>query len=65
MEYTKKIGFLVGTRAQLASPHHYINELSDHLSSKNGVIDIKTKFTHEHGTRSKVLTVCAIELEAK
>ena len=31
MEYTKKIGFLVGTYVKIASPKYYITELSNIL----------------------------------
>ena len=65
MEHAKTIGFLVGMCVKLATPKCYINELSDHLTSKNEAIDIKKRFTHEHGSRSKVLIVHAIEPEAK
>ena len=41
MEYTKKIGFLVGTYVKIASPKYYIIELSNILETTNKVIDIK------------------------
>lgn len=40
VEHTKKIGFLVGSHAKLASLNYYINELSDHVTIKEDVIDI-------------------------
>ena len=64
MEYTKKIGFLVGTYVRLASPKHYISELSNILGTSKRVIDIKKGFTYEKGLRSRVLVVYAVEREA-
>ena len=65
MEYTKKIGTLVGTYIKIASPKYCIIELSNILEIINKVIDIKKWFTYEKGLQSKVLVVYAIEKEAK
>ena len=65
MEYIKKIRFLVGTYVQLASPDYYINEITNDMNLEEGIIDIKKRFTYEKNTRSKVLTVYAIENEAQ
>jgi len=65
MEYTKKIGFLVGTYVRVASPKYYIDELSKILKTSAKVIDIKKGFTFEKGLRTKALIVYAIEREAQ
>ena len=65
MEYTKKIGFLVGAYVKIASPKYYINELSNIIETTQKVIDIKKSYTYEKGLRSRVLVVYAIESEAK
>ena len=65
MEYIKKIWFLIGTYVQLASPDYYINEITNDMNLEEGIIDIKKRFIYEKNTRSKVLTVYAIENEAQ
>ena len=65
MEYTKKIGFLVGTYVRVASPRYYIDELNKILKTSAKVIDIKKGFTWEKGLKTKALIVYAIEREAK
>ena len=61
MEHVKKIGFIVGTYAKIASLKYYIIELSTILGITKKVIDIKKGFTYEKGLRSKVLVVYAVE----
>ena len=65
MECTKKIGFLVGIYAKIASMPHCAKDLNDYVGSSNKVIDVKKRFTHDRGERSRVLTVYAIEKESK
>jgi len=64
-EYTKKIGFLSGTYVQLASQEKYSNEIIEEMELDPNVIDIKKEYTYEKGKRSKVLSVYAVEQEAK
>ena len=61
MEYTKKIGFIIGIYVKLASLKYYIEELSNNIKLEERLIDIKKRFTYERGTRSKVLTIYAVE----
>ena len=65
LEYTKKIRFLSGTYVKLASLDYYINKIIEEMNLEDNTIDIKKRFTYERNTRSKVLTVYAIEEEAK
>jgi len=65
MEYTKKIGFLVGTYVRVASLKYYIDELKKILKTSAKVIDIKKGVTWEKGLKTKALIVYAIEREAK
>jgi len=39
MEHTKKIGFLVGSNIQLASPKRYVEELNEMLSLIKGAME--------------------------
>ena len=65
MEYAKKISFLVGTYAKIASQKYYISELSNILQTSKKVIDIKKGFTYEKGLRSRVLVVYVVEGKAQ
>ena len=65
VEYTKKIGFLVGAYVKIALPKYYIKELSKILGIPKKVLDIKKSFAYEKGLRSRVLIAYAIERRAK
>ena len=64
LEYTKRIGFLSGTYVQLASPEYHIDEIIKEMKLQDCSIDIKKRFTYEHNSRSKVLSIYAVQDEA-
>jgi len=65
LEYTKRVGFLIGPCLKFASPRRYIEEINNYLDLEEGVVEVKKKYTFERGSRSKVLVICVIESKAK
>ena len=65
IEYANKIGFIVETYVNLASPTYCINEISKEIELEDGDIDVKKRFAYEKGTRSKALSMHTIESEKK
>ena len=65
VEHTKKIGFLSGAHVKLASQEKYSNEIIEEMELDQNLINIKKEHTCEKGNRSKVLSVYAVEREAK
>ena len=61
MEYANKIRFIVGTYVNLAPLTCHINERIKKKDLDEGDIDVKKKFTSEKGTRSKALTIYAVQ----
>ena len=53
-----------GTYVQLASPEYHIDEIIKEMKLQDCSIDIKKQFTYEHYSRSKVLSIYAIQDEA-
>ena len=63
MEYTRRIGFLVGPYIQLALANSYIDKINEMLNLDKGMIEIKKKFSYKKDVSSKVLILYAIEDE--
>ena len=64
LEFTKKVGFIAGTHVKLASVDYHVDEIIDTMELDGKSIDIKKRFTYERNSRSKVLSVCAVNEEA-
>ena len=65
LEYTKKISFLSGTYVKLALQDRYSNEITEEMNLQENTLDNRKEYTYERGNRLKVLTVYAVEAEAK
>ena len=44
MEYTKRIGFLVGPYMQIAAPTRYVNEINKIVNLDEQLIEMRKKF---------------------
>ena len=64
MEFTKKIRFIIGPYAKVASIDFYSEKMVSKLKHFDRSIKLKKQTTYERGMKSKVLVVCAVEEKA-
>jgi len=64
MEFTKKIGFIIGPYVKVASTEFYSEKMVSKLKHFDGSIELKKQTTYEREMKSKVLVVYAVEEEA-